>query len=58
MTSNKRVSYTLIYEGGAKTNLVTTINMIGNSSSEAEKKIRDTNNLTSNVRQVIITEVV
>lgn len=58
MASNKRVSYTLIYEGGSKTNLVTTINMNGNSSSEAEKKIRDTNNLTSNVRQVIITEVV
>jgi hypothetical protein len=57
MSENKKVSYTLIYEGGGKTNLQTTINMNGNSHSEAEKKIRDTNNLTSNVKQVIITEI-
>jgi len=57
MSENKKVSYTLIYEGGGKTNLQTTINMNGNSCSEAEKKIRDTNNLTSNVKQVIITEI-
>jgi hypothetical protein len=57
MSENKKVSYTLIYEGGGKTNLQTTINMNGNSYSEAEKKIRDTNNLTSNVKQVIITEI-
>ena len=31
--------------------------MNGSSYSEAEKKIRDTNNLTSNVKQVIITEI-
>jgi hypothetical protein len=57
MSENKKVSYTLIYEGGGKTNLQTTINMNGSSYSEAEKKIRDTNNLTSNVKQVIITEI-
>ena len=57
MSENKKVSYTLIYEGGGKTNLQTTINMNRNSHSEAEKKIRDTNNLTSNVKQVIITEI-
>jgi len=57
MSENKKVSYTLIYEGGGKTNLATTINMNGDSHSEAERKIRETNNLTSNVREVIINEV-
>jgi hypothetical protein len=57
MSENKKVSYTLVYEGGGKTNLETTINMKSGSSSEAERKIRDTNNLTSNVREVRINEI-
>jgi hypothetical protein len=57
MSKNYEVQYTLVYEGGGKSNLATTINMSSNSSSEAERKIRDTNNLTSNVREVQIREV-
>jgi hypothetical protein len=57
MAENKKVDYTLIYEGGGKTNLSTTINMNSNSSSEAERKIRDTNNLTKNVKEVRINNV-
>ena len=57
MSKNYEVQYTLVYEGGGKSNLATTINMSSNSSSEAERKIRETNNLTSNVREVQIREV-
>jgi hypothetical protein len=57
MSKNYEVQYTLVYEGGGKSNLATTVNMSSNSSSEAERKIRETNNLTSNVREVQIREV-
>jgi hypothetical protein len=57
MSKNYEVQYTLVYDGGGKSNLATTINMSSNSSSEAERKIRETNNLTSNVREVQIREV-
>ena len=57
MSKNNEVQYTLVYDGGGKSNLATTINMSSNSSSEAERKIRETNNLTSNVREVQIREV-
>jgi hypothetical protein len=58
MAKNYEVRYTLVYEGGGKTNLATTVSMNSNSFSEAESKIREKNTLTSNVRQVQITEVI
>jgi hypothetical protein len=57
MAQNNEVKYTLVYEGGGKTNLATTIQGNNLTSQQAEKAIRDTNNLTSNVREVIINEI-
>jgi len=57
MAQNNEVRYTLVYEGGGKSNLATTIQGNNLTASQAEQAIRNTNNLTSNVRQVIITEI-
>jgi hypothetical protein len=57
MAQNNEVRYTVVYEGGGKSNLATTIQGNNLTSQQAEKAIRDTNNLTSNVKQVVITEI-
>ena len=57
MAQNNEVRYTLVYEGGGKSNLATTIQGNNLTASQAEQAIRNTNNLTSNVREVIITEI-
>ena len=57
MSQNNEVRYTVVYEGGGKTNLATTIQGNNLTSQQAEQAIRNTNNLTSNVREVIVTEI-
>lgn len=57
MAQNNEVRYTLVYEGGGKSNLATTIQGNNLTASQAEQAIRNTNNLTSNVREVVITEI-
>ena len=57
MAKKYKVSYELVYEGGGKSRMGTYMYMEGNSSSEAISKIRATNNLTSNVRDIIILEI-
>lgn len=57
MARNNEVNYTLIYEGGGKSNLATTIQGDNLTAQQAEQAIRNTNNLTSNVRQVVITSI-
>jgi hypothetical protein len=57
MAQNNEVRYTLVYEGGGKSNLATTIQGNNLTSQQAEQAIRNTNNLTSNVKQVVITEI-
>ena len=55
MAQNNEVRYTVVYEGGGKSNLATTIQGNNLTSQQAEQAIRNTNNLTSNVKQVVIT---
>jgi hypothetical protein len=57
MAQNNEVRYTVVYEGGGKSNLATTIQGNNLTSQQAEQAIRNTNNLTSNVREVVITEI-
>lgn len=57
MAQNNEVRYTVVYEGGGKSNLATTIQGNNLTSQQAEQAIRNTNNLTSNVKQVVITEI-
>ena len=57
MAQNNEVRYTLVYDGGGKSNLATTIQGNNLTPNQAEQSIRNTNNLTSNVKQVIITEI-
>jgi len=57
MAQNNEVRYTLVYEGGGKSNLATTIQGNNLTSQQADQAIRNTNNLTSNVKQVVITEI-
>jgi hypothetical protein len=57
MAQNNEVRYTVVYEGGSKSNLATTIQGNNLTSQQAEQAIRNTNNLTSNVREVVITEI-
>lgn len=58
MAKKYKVDYTLVYTGGGKSRYATTILMESDSSSEAERKIRETNNLTSNVVEVQINRVI
>lgn len=58
MTKKYRVDYTLVYTGGGKSNLATTILMESDSSSEAERKIRETNNINTNVVDIQINRVI
>jgi hypothetical protein len=57
MANHYQVDYHLIYEGGNKSHLSTTLLMESQSESEAIRKIRGTNNLTNNVREVRITRI-
>lgn len=57
MAKKYKIDYELIYEGGGKTRLGTYLYMEGNSSSEAISKIRGKNNLTSNVKEIIILDI-
>lgn len=57
MAQNNEVRYTVVYEGGGKSNLATTIQGNNLTSQQAEQAFRNTNNLTSNVREVVITEI-
>jgi hypothetical protein len=57
MANHYQVDYQLIYEGGGKTQLATTLLMESQSESEAIRKIKGTNNLTKNVREVRITKI-
>jgi hypothetical protein len=57
MSKNNEVRYTVVYEGGNKSNLATTIQGDNLTSQQAEQAIRNTNNLTSNVKQVIIDDI-
>lgn len=58
MAQNYEVRYTLIFEGGGKSTQATTIQGNNLTPSEAEYKIRSTNNINSNVREIIITEII
>jgi hypothetical protein len=58
MAKKYKVSYTLVYTGGGKSTYGTTILMESDSSSEAERKIRATNNLTNNVVDVQINSII
>lgn len=57
MANHYQVDYHLIYEGGSKTHLATTLLMDSQSESEAIRKIKGTNNLTKNVREVRIINI-
>lgn len=57
MAKNYRVDYTLVYTGGGKSTHATTILMESDSSSEAEMKIRATNNINTNVVEIQINRV-
>jgi hypothetical protein len=57
MANHYQVDYQLIYEGGSKSQLATTLIMESQSESEAIRKIKGTNNLTKNVREVRITKI-
>jgi len=58
MAKKYKVSYTLVYTGGGKSTYGTTILMESGSSSEAERKIRATNNLTNNVVEIQINNII
>ena len=58
MAKNYRVDYYLVYENGSKNSQATTILMESDSHSEAIRKIRATNNLTSNVKDIEIIRIV
>jgi hypothetical protein len=53
-----KVDYYLIYDGGSKLSQATTINMESPSESEAIRRIKGTNNLTSNVKEISIIRIV
>ena len=45
-------------ENNSKLSQATTLIMESDSSSEAERKIREKNNLTSNVKEIQITKII
>jgi hypothetical protein len=57
MGKHYKVDYTLVYEGGSKLTQSTTLIMESESSDEAKRKIRSTNNITSNVRDIQIDRI-
>jgi hypothetical protein len=58
MAKKYKVLYTLVYTGGGKSTYGTTILMESDSFSEAERKIRETNNINSNVEDIQINRVI
>ena len=58
MTNHYEVNYYLVYENNSKLSQATTLIMESDSSSEAERKIREKNNLTSNVKEIQITKII
>lgn len=58
MAKNYRVDYYLVYENGSKNSQATTLFMESDSHNEAIRKIRATNNLTSNVKDIEIIKIV
>jgi hypothetical protein len=57
MGKHYKIDYTLVYEGGSKLTQSTTLIMESESSDEAKRKIRSTNNITSNVRDIQIDRI-
>lgn len=57
MGKHYKVDYTLVYEGGSKLTQSTTLIMESESSDEAKRKIRSTNNIASNVRDIQIDRI-
>lgn len=57
MAKKYKVIYELIFENNSKLRQGTTLYMDGGTSSEAINKIRGTNNLTSNVKDIMIVEI-
>jgi hypothetical protein len=53
-----KVDYYIVYDGGGKLSQSTTINMESPSENEAIRRIKGTNNLTSNVKEIIIIRIV
>ena len=58
MAKKYKVSYTLVYTGGGKSTYGTTILMESGSFSEAERKIRETNNINTNVVDIQINNII
>ena len=58
MANHYEVNYYLVYENNSKLSQATTLIMKSDSSSEAERKIREKNNLTSNVKEIQITKII
>jgi|LakMenEpi03Aug12_release.lakeMendotaPanAssembly.Ray.scaffolds.fasta_scaffold4390203_1 hypothetical protein len=57
MAKNYRVDYYLVYVGGGKLSQATTLSMDSPSENEAIRRIKGTNNLTSNVKEIIIIRI-
>ena len=57
MSKHYQVDYYLIYEGGGKLSQSTTLIMESNSESDAIRKIKSKNNLTSNVKDIQIIKI-
>ena len=53
-----KVDYYLVYENGAKNSQSTTLLMESDSEYEAIQKIKSSNNLTSNVRDIQIIRLI
>jgi hypothetical protein len=58
MAKHYQVNYTLVFDGGGKSTQATTLIMESNSASEAERKIRATNNINTNVREIRIDSII
>jgi hypothetical protein len=57
MAKSYRVDYYIVYVGGGKLSQSTTLNMDYPSDNEAIRRIKGTNNLTSNVKEIIIIRI-
>ena len=57
MAKSYRVDYYIVYVGGGKLSQSTTLNMDSPSDNEAIRRIKGTNNLTSNVKEIIIIRI-
>jgi hypothetical protein len=57
MANHYEVLYYLVYENNSKLSQGTTLIMESDSHSEAERKIRQTNNLTPNVKEIQIIKI-